>query len=38
MVGQFMHTLYELPVMAYEAKEGSNLSVGLWWCTFSNGL
>ena len=24
--------------MVYEAKEGSNLCVGLWWCALSDGF
>ena len=29
---------YELSIMAYEAKEGSNLGVGLWQHALSDGL
>ena len=29
--------LYELPVMAYKAKEGANLCIGLRQCTLSDG-
>ena len=28
----------ELPIMAYEVKEGSNFGIGLWQCTLSNGF
>ena len=38
-LGNPCEAFYELPVMAYEAKEGLNLHVGLQqWCTFSNSL
>ena len=38
MAGQFVQTFYELLVMAHKGKEGLNLHVDLWWCTFSDGL
>ena len=38
MAGQSMQAFYELPITAYEAKEGSNLCIGLQWCAFSNSL
>ena len=37
-LGNLCKTLYEPPIMAYQAKEGSNLHIGLWWCTFTDGL
>ena len=38
MVGQFVQSLYELLIIAQQAKEGLNLSVSLWWCALSDGL
>ena len=33
-----MHeSLYELLIVAHEAKKGSNFHVGLGWCTFGDG-
>ena len=37
-LGNLCKTFYELAIMAHEAKEGSNLSVSLWWCALSDGL
>ena len=37
-LGNSCKAFYELSVMTNEAKEGSNLSVSLQWCTLSNGF
>ena len=37
-LGNLSKALYEMPIMSYQAKEGPNLSVGLWRCIFSDGL
>ena len=36
-LGNSCEALYELPVMANKAKEGSYLSACLWWCILGNG-
>ena len=38
LLGNPWKAFYEPPIMAHEAKEGSNLSVSLWWCTLGDGL
>ena len=37
-LGNQCEAFYESPIMAYKAKEGTNLHIGLWQCTFSNGF
>ena len=36
-LGNPSKALYELSIMSYQAKEGSNLSVGLWRSILCNG-
>ena len=37
-LGNLSKALYEKSIMSYQAKEGPNLSVGLWRCIFCDGL
>ena len=37
-LGNSSKALYEMSIMPHQAKEGPNLSVGLWRCIFSDGL
>ena len=37
-LGNPCEAFYESPVMAYKAKEGLNLHIGLWQCAFSNSF
>ena len=37
-LGNLSKALYEMSIMSYQAKEGPNLSVGLWRCIFGDSL
>ena len=37
-LGNSSKALNEMSIMPHQAKEGPNLSVGLWRCIFSDGL